>query len=320
MSFLGNNKGRRNNLGNLLQILQGSTSKKRSSTSWSNLFGSAYEEYDSLNSATSTTIEQPFEQVNDGTFKFYVKMKLYEQKGEPIVERKIVITTKGVTFLDLVTDDVERDFPYECIKSFFYAEDDNFVVFIISHEDPKREENVVFRSNKQAPVIKSAIESSISERLRLDKEAKTQQKLAESNSTQKEKESSQTTDNNSNSKSQIAASNESVWRYKPTKPQDLGKSNASPTQSNSNSVSYTPKNSPQTPNQNQTQTQTTKTNDNAQTNSISFPVDWSQVQTNTTAKKNDRQKFQSSQGTTNSTSQPKSSSKAANVPDLIIWD
>jgi len=178
----------------------------------------------------------------------------------------------------------------------------------------------VFRSNKQAPVIKSAIESSISERLRLDKEAKTQQKLAESNSTQKEKESSQTTDNNSNSKSQIAASNESVWRYKPTKPQDLGKSNASPTQSNSNSVSYTPKNSPQTPNQNQTQTQTTKTNDNAQTNSISFPVDWSQVQTNTTAKKNDRQKFQSSQGTTNSTSQPKSSSKAANVPDLIIWD
>jgi len=86
MSFLG--KGRRKSLGNLLLLLQ-SGSAKKNSTSWSNLFGS---EYDALNG--NNAVYQPIEQTEDGSFRFFVKMKLYEQKGEPIVERKMSITKK----------------------------------------------------------------------------------------------------------------------------------------------------------------------------------------------------------------------------------
>jgi len=165
------------------------------------------------------------------------------------------------------------------------------VVVVVVHED--KEENFVFRSEKQAPQIKTAIEDSIAERLRMEKEAKTQ---SPQSSTQMKKDSGNNLDSNSQT------STPERVRNKP----DQGKSN-----SQTSFFPETQKNSPRN------QTQPMKANDNTQTNSISFPVDWSQVQTNTTSNK---QQFQSSQATVNSTSRPKSGSNTVNVPDLIIWD
>jgi len=87
-----------------------------------------------------------------------------ESRNKQIKIRKLEVSERGISIWDAESRTELEVFPFQKIKTFYYAPDGNFVVITVSTKAGS--ENIPWKTNKQAQQVKIAIEDTIAKLLK----------------------------------------------------------------------------------------------------------------------------------------------------------
>jgi len=104
----------------------------------------------------------PFKAPDDDEGAVFFTVK--ESRNKQIKIRKLEISERGISVWDPESHTELEVFPFQKIKTFYYAPDGNFVVITISTKAGS--ENIPWKTNKQAQQVKIAIEDTIAKLLK----------------------------------------------------------------------------------------------------------------------------------------------------------
>jgi len=102
--------------------------------------------------------------VENGRTIIRVQTKLWDDPGNIVIKRRLIIDVDGIQEVELDDKDIIQDFPFEAVRSFFYADDGCFVVFTVTrnHQDT----NFVYRTNNMNAKVKEIIDHYVTEKLK----------------------------------------------------------------------------------------------------------------------------------------------------------